>query len=136
MLFVNIGVKSFLEDRTLHTGGKIFPPVYCLLFCQLLPQANANLNPLNESRLFMISAEGTDGIDNLIDFLQGFIVHESVEFLEVSFDGCIIEAAGFVIGIEQHLQDALRIIRIVWLLGGQMSLEGSHKLIHLHHQRM
>ena len=82
----------------------------------------------------MIPAEGTDGIDDLIDFLQWLSIHEPVEFLEVGFDGCIIEAAGFVIGIEQHLQDALRIIRIVWLLGGQMGLEGSHKLIHLHRQ--
>ena len=117
MLFVNIGVKSFLEDRTLHTGGKIFPPVYCLLFCQLLTQADANLYPLNESCLFMIPAEGTDGIDNIVDFLQGLSVHELIELLEVSFDGCVIEAAGFVIGIEQHLQDALSIVRIVWLLG-------------------
>lgn len=31
--------------------------------------------------------------------------HESVEFLEVDFDGYIIESAGFVIGIEQHLQN-------------------------------
>ena len=82
----------------------------------------------------MIPAQGTNGIDDLIDFLQGPTIHETVEFLEVGFDGCVIEAVGFVIGIEQHLQDALRIVRIVWLLGGQMGLEGSHKLIHLHRQ--
>ena len=82
----------------------------------------------------MISAEGADGVDNLIDLLQRFSVHEAVEFLEVGFDGCVIETAGFVIGIEQNLQDALGIVGIVWLLGGQMGFEGSHKLIHLHHQ--
>ena len=58
----------------------------------------------------MISTKGTDGTDDLVDFLQGFPVHESVEFLEVGFDGCVIETAGFVIGIEQHLQDTLGII--------------------------
>ena len=78
----------------------------------------------------MIPAEGTDGIDDLIDLLQGFSVHALVEFLEVGFDGCVIEAVGFVIGIEQHLQDTLRIVGIVLLLGSQVGLEGSHKLIH------
>ena len=82
----------------------------------------------------MIPTEGTDGIDDLIDLLQWLAIHEPVKFLEVGFDGCVIEAAGFVISIEQHLQDALGIVGIVWLLDGQMGLEGSHKLIHLHRQ--
>ena len=53
----------------------------------------------------MIPAEGTDGVDDLIDFLQRFAVQKPVEFLKVGFDGCVVEAAGFVIGIEQHLQE-------------------------------
>ena len=53
----------------------------------------------------MIPAEGTDGIDDLIDLFQGLAAHEVVKLLEVGFDGCVVEAAGFVIGIEQHLQD-------------------------------
>ena len=73
----------------------------------------------------MISAEGADGIDDLIDLFQRFAVHDLVEFLEVGFDGCVVEAAGFVIGIEQHLQDALGSVREVWLLDGQMGLDDS-----------
>ena len=65
----------------------------------------------------MIPTEGTNSEDNLIDFLQRLPVHEPVEFLKVSFDGCVVEATGFVIGIKQHLQDALRIVGIVWLQG-------------------
>ena len=72
----------------------------------------------------MIPAKGTDGIDDFIDFLQRFPVHEPVEFLKVGFDGCVIKTTGFVIGIEQHLQDALGIVGIVWLLVGQMGLKG------------
>ena len=124
MLFVNICVKSFLEDCFLHTGGKIFPPVYCLLFCQLLTQANTNLDALNESCLLVIPAEGTDGVDDLIDFLKRFAIYEPVAFLEVSFDGCVIKTAGFVIGIEEHLQDVLRVVGIVWLLLGQDGFGG------------
>ena len=78
----------------------------------------------------MIPAKGTDGIDDLIDLCQGLAVHEPVELLKVSFDGYVIETAGFVIGIEQHLQDALGIVGVVWLLVGQVGLECSHKLIH------
>ena len=51
----------------------------------------------------MIPAEGADGIDDLIDLFQRFVIHKPVEFLEVGFNDCIIEATGFVIGIEQHL---------------------------------
>ena len=101
---------------------------------QFLCQAQPDFNPLNEARLFVIPAESADGVDYLVDFLQGFVIHKPVEFFEVGFDGCIIEAAGFVIGIEQHLQDALGVVGIVWLLSGQLGLEGSHKLIHLHRQ--
>ena len=55
----------------------------------------------------MIPAEGTDGVDDLVDLLQGLTVHEPVEFLKVGFDGCVNEATGFAIGIEQRLQNAL-----------------------------
>ena len=65
----------------------------------------------------MIPTEGTDGIDNLVDLLQRLAIHEPVEFLEVGFDGCVIEAAGFVIGIEQDIKDTLRIVGVVWLQG-------------------
>ena len=51
---------------------------------------NSHLNAFNESRLFVIPAEGTDSVDDLVDFLQCFTVHEPVEFLEVGFDGCDI----------------------------------------------
>ena len=55
----------------------------------------------------MIPAEGADGVDDLVDLLQGLTVHEPVELLEVGFDGCVVHAGGVVIGIEQHLKDAL-----------------------------
>ena len=89
----------------------MFRRYFVLLLCS---------NAFDESRLFVISAECTDSVDDLIDLLQGLTVHEPVEFLEVGFDGFIIETTGFVIGIEQHLQDAVCIIGIVWLQGIQL----------------
>lgn len=83
---------------------------------------HSDLNTLNTPCLFVIPTKSTQRIDNLIDFLQRLSVHEPAEFLEVGFGSCVIEAAGFVRGIEQNLQDALGIVGIVWLLGGQMGL--------------
>ena len=73
----------------------------------LLCQTHSKFNALNKSRLFVIPAEGTDGVDNLmIDFLQGLTVPVPAERLRVCFDGCVIEAAvGLVVGIEQQLND-------------------------------
>ena len=100
----------------------------CLEDIQFLCQTHSNLNTFDKSRLFVIHAEGTNSVDDLIDFLQGLPVHQLIKILKVGFDGCVIEAAGFVIGIEQHLQDALGIVGIVWLLVGQMGLESSHMI--------
>ena len=81
----------------------------CLMFFSGLSnfcyQLYTELNPLEESRLFVIPTESTDSVDDFIDLLQWLPVHEPVEFLEVGFDGCGIEAAGLVIGIEQSLDD-------------------------------
>ena len=57
---------------------------------------HSDFNTLNESHLFVIPAEGTDGIDDLVDFLQGLSIHKPLEFFEVSFDSCVIDAARFV----------------------------------------
>ena len=82
-------------------------PLLQLLDITFLCQAYSDLHTLEKPRHFVIPAEGTDSIDNLIDFLQGLSVHNPVEFLEVGFDGCVIEATRFGAGIEQHLQKAL-----------------------------
>ena len=44
----------------------------------------------------MIPAEATAGADDLVEFLQGFRVHEPVERLKVDFEGCVIETIGFI----------------------------------------
>ena len=51
--------KSLVEDGF---GGYLGDIQF---LCQVYP----NLNTFNESRLFMISTEGTDNIDDFIDFL-------------------------------------------------------------------
>ena len=58
-------------------------------------QTHSNLNSFNEPCFLMIPTERTDGIDDFVNLLQWFSVHEPVEFLKVGFDGCVIEAAGF-----------------------------------------
>ena len=55
-------------------------------------QAETNLDSLDESRFFMIPAEGADCVDALVDFIQRLSVHKPVEFLKIGFDGCVIDA--------------------------------------------
>ena len=99
---------------------------------QLLGQMNPGLNSLHKTCPLMIPTQGTDRIDDLIHLRQGFAVHALVEFLKVSLDLFILEAAIFVISIVQHLQDALGIVGVLGLQVIQLRLEGGHKLIHLH----
>ena len=87
---------------------------------QLLGQMGPDLNPLHKSSLFMIPTQGTNHIDDLIHLLQGLAVHALVKFLEVGFDLLVLEAAILVVGIVQHLQDALGIVGVVWLQGIQL----------------
>ena len=65
-------------------------PVLCLGDIHFLCQTHSNLNAFNESHLFVVSAEGTDSVDDLINFLQWFSVHEPVDPLEVGFDGYVV----------------------------------------------
>ena len=54
----------------------------------------------------MVPTLGTDCVDDLIDLLQWFSVHELVEFLNVGFDLLVVHAGGVVIGLVQQFQDA------------------------------
>ena len=60
----------------------------------------------------MIPADGIDGIDDLVDLFRGLAVHKPVEFREVGFDGCVVEAARFVIRIVLPRQDVLGIVSL------------------------
>ena len=48
------------------------------------------LNAFDKSRLFVIATQTINRIDDLSDFLQGLVVHDSVELLKFGFDGCVV----------------------------------------------
>ena len=56
-------------------GNQLAALLFYLGDVQFPCQIQAHFNAFYESRLFVISAEGTDGVDDLVDFLQRFIVH-------------------------------------------------------------
>ena len=49
-----------------------------------------NLNAFDKSRLFVIATQTINRIDDLSDFLQGLVVHDSVELLKFGFDGYVV----------------------------------------------
>ena len=52
----------------------------------------------------MISAERTDRVTNLVHFVEGFAVHDSVERVEAFANRIVVEAVELGIDIEQDLQ--------------------------------
>ena len=113
--------------------GKYPLPLNSHLSEQLLGQMDPGLNSLHKSCLLVISAKGTNRIDDPIHLFQGPAVHALVEFFEVGFDLLVLEAAMFVIGIVQNFQDAFGVVGEPGLQIVQVLSEGLHKFSHLHH---
>ncbi len=58
----------------------------------------------------MVAAEGTDGVEDLVHFPEGFTVHGGVEVVEVLADGLVVEAGDLCVGVEQQLQNGLGVL--------------------------
>lgn len=98
---------------------------------QLLGQTNFYLYSFLETSLFMVSAERTDRVNNLVHFADGLAVHGSIESVEVLADSIIVKAVGLGIDIEQDLQEGFITLGI-GLLTGYVSLQGGDKGLHIH----
>ena len=75
------------------------------LFHNFLSQSDAYLNAVDKAGLFMISAEGTDGIDDLVHVSQRHPIHEAVQFMEILFDLPVTAALQFFIAFIQKRQN-------------------------------
>ena len=58
----------------------------------LLCEPDADFDTFLETGFFVVTAEGTDRVDNLIHFPEGFAVHGCVEVIEVLSDDLVIES--------------------------------------------
>lgn len=66
----------------------------------------------------MVTAEGTDRVDDLLHFTEGHAVHGYIEVIEVLTDNLVIKSVEFRIDIEQHFQKRFRIsLRFLLLIG-------------------
>lgn len=63
---------------------------------------NANPYPCHKPSPFMISAEGADGIEDVIYLPQIHTVHLAVQFVEVRLDPVIVHAVLFAVGLVQQ----------------------------------
>ena len=57
---------------------------------------NTNLDTFNEASLFVIPAELTNRIDNLVHIPDGHSVHLPVKFVEIRFDFIVVIGAIFI----------------------------------------
>lgn len=55
------------------------------LFPNFLSQSDAYLNAVDKTGLFMIPAEGTDGIDDFVQFCQRNPIQKTIQFMEILF---------------------------------------------------
>ena len=76
-------------------------------------QSDADFDTFLEAGFFVVTAEGTDRVDDLIHFPEGLAVHGCVEVVEVLPDDLVIESVELRIDIEQHLQQGFRVNLLV-----------------------
>ena len=79
-----------------------------LLFLELLCQPDADLNAVNETRAFVVAAEGADWIYDLIHLPERHTVHQFVQLMEILLDLFIIHQLDFIVGFVEHIQNGLR----------------------------
>ena len=78
-------------------------------------------------------AKGTDWVDDLVHFEDGFAVHGFVQILEGLLDFiAIVRAIVFIVCAAQETQDAVRVVAKVDIVFFQAGAQGMYKLIHLH----
>ena len=78
-----------------------------------LCQSDTDLNTFLKSSLFMVPAECTDWVDDLVHFPEILAVHGCVEIIEILPDDLFVESVELCIDIEQHFQQGFRIAVLV-----------------------
>ena len=83
------GYKGTRYEITENRNAQCRFDLHCafsFLFCgQFLSQLHADSHALDESCSLVVSAEGADGIEDLIHLLEGHAVHLLVEGFEILF---------------------------------------------------
>ena len=72
------------------------------LFHNFLSQSDAHLNTVDKAGLLIISAEGTDGIDNPVQFCQRYPIQKTVQFMEIPFDLPVAPLHVFIAFIQER----------------------------------
>ena len=72
------------------------------LFHNFLSQSDAHLNTVDKAGLLIIPAEGTDGIDNPVQFCQRYPIQKTVQFMEIPFDLPVAPLQVFIAFIQER----------------------------------
>ena len=91
------------------------------LFPNFLSQSNTYLNTVDKAGLLMVPAEGTDGIDNPVQFCQRYPIQKTVQFMEIPFDLPVAPLQVFIAFIQER-QNRLAISQFQ-RVGGNMVIQ-------------
>ena len=91
------------------------------LFPNFLSQSNTYLNTVDKAGLLMVPAEGTDGIDNPVQFCQRYPIQKTVLFMESLFDLPVAPLQVFIAFIQER-QNRLAISQFQ-RVGGNMVIQ-------------
>ena len=62
--------RKYINNLELQ-GSLLAALLFCLWNIHFIRQTHSDFNALDEPRLFVVPAEGTYGVDDLVDLLQG-----------------------------------------------------------------
>ena len=117
-------------DRDGKKGRPHFWRRSICLFHNFQSQSNTYLNTVDKAGLLMIPAEGTDGIDNPVQFCQRYSIQKTVQLMEIPFDLPVAPLQVFIAFIQER-QNRLAISQFQ-RVGGNMVIQDG-KVIGIFH---
>ena len=83
-----------------------------LFLCQFLSQADTDPDALHEARPLVVTAEGTERIQDGIHLPEGHAVHGLVEGMEVRLGLCVVHVVDLVVGFVETSQDGITVAEV------------------------
>ena len=87
------------NDPLLNRGSSLLLG-NCLCDICFLRQSDADFDTFLEAGFFVVAAEGTDWVNDLVHLPEGLAVHGCVEVIEVLPDDLVIESVKLRVDIE------------------------------------
>ena len=82
---------------------------------QFFCKSYSHPHTLYEAGSLVVSAQGTDWVDDFIHLLERHAVHQRIEVIEVLLQLSVIHEVGFCVGFVEHGQDGVSVSEVRWV---------------------